>query len=152
MRYLFLAISLGIMALIFYFSSQTADQSSATSGAVYTALKGFFLQFLPESFVVAVLGILRKLAHAFIFACLGASVSICVFTFPFKEWLFWVLPFLISLVYAASDEIHQLFVEGRAGLISDVGIDAIGIVVAVTICNLVRLLIAKCRQKRAQTQ
>lgn len=34
---------------------------------------------------------------------------------------------IISLIYAASDEFHQLFVYGREGKLSDVGIDFIGI-------------------------
>jgi VanZ family protein len=33
----------------------------------------------------------------------------------------------LSLLYAFSDETHQLFVPGREGKLSDVGIDAIGI-------------------------
>lgn len=37
---------------------------------------------------------------------------------------------IISVVYAFSDEIHQLFVPGRTGLLRDVGIDSISIVVA----------------------
>lgn len=38
---------------------------------------------------------------------------------------------LITLVYAATDEFHQTFVEGRSGSPVDVGIDAIGIGLAV---------------------
>lgn len=34
----------------------------------------------------------------------------------------------LSLLYALSDEIHQLFVPGREGKLSDIGIDLIGIV------------------------
>ena len=33
----------------------------------------------------------------------------------------------ITLAYAASDELHQSFVPGRAGLVSDVLIDAAGV-------------------------
>jgi VanZ family protein len=36
----------------------------------------------------------------------------------------------ISLAYAGTDEFHQTFVEGRAGTLSDVGIDAAGIALA----------------------
>ena len=39
------------------------------------------------------------------------------------------LPFLISLIYACSDEFHQLFIAGRAGQIQDVMIDSIGILI-----------------------
>jgi VanZ family protein len=37
---------------------------------------------------------------------------------------------LVSLAYAGSDEVHQVFVHGRHGALVDVGIDAVGIAVA----------------------
>lgn len=37
---------------------------------------------------------------------------------------------LISLFYAFTDEVHQLFVPGRGALLRDVGIDFIGITLA----------------------
>lgn len=37
---------------------------------------------------------------------------------------------LVSLSYAFTDEIHQLFVPGRGGRLSDVFIDLLGIVIA----------------------
>jgi len=39
---------------------------------------------------------------------------------------------IIALLWAMSDEFHQLFVFGREGKISDVGIDFIGIFLAIT--------------------
>ncbi len=41
---------------------------------------------------------------------------------------------LVSLPFALSDEIHQLFVSGRQGRVSDVGIDAIGIFLSLIFC------------------
>ena len=40
----------------------------------------------------------------------------------------YLMPFIISLVFAAIDEIHQTFVPTREGTIRDVLIDAMGIV------------------------
>ena len=39
----------------------------------------------------------------------------------------------LSLLYAFSDETHQLFVPGREGKLTDVGIDAIGIAIGVIV-------------------
>ncbi len=50
---------------------------------------------------------------------------------------------LIALIYAASDEYHQSFIEGRHGSPVDVGIDAVGILLAVL---LVRYLKARHRR------
>ena len=44
-----------------------------------------------------------------------------------------VTAFLVSVLYAASDEYHQTFVPGRHGTSVDVGIDAIGALIALLI-------------------
>ena len=41
-----------------------------------------------------------------------------------------VIAFVVSVFYAASDEYHQTFVPGRNGTLVDVGIDAVGALVA----------------------
>ena len=41
------------------------------------------------------------------------------------------LAFLLGLAYAASDEVHQRFVEGRHGSALDVVIDSIGLAVGI---------------------
>jgi VanZ family protein len=43
----------------------------------------------------------------------------------------------LSLLYAFSDETHQLFVPGREGKLTDVGIDAIGIAIGVIVVHLI---------------
>ena len=50
-----------------------------------------------------------------------------------KGWL--ALPsfrgaFVLSLLYAISDEVHQTFVPGRSGRLTDVGFDALGTLLA----------------------
>jgi VanZ family protein len=40
-----------------------------------------------------------------------------------------------SLAYAATDEVHQLFVHGRHGTLVDVAIDAVGIAVVATVLS-----------------
>ena len=44
-----------------------------------------------------------------------------------------VTAFFVSVLYAASDEYHQTFVPGRNGTSVDVGIDAVGALVALLI-------------------
>ena len=40
---------------------------------------------------------------------------------------------MVGVLYAISDEIHQLFVPGRTGCILDVGIDTLGIITGIII-------------------
>ena len=45
---------------------------------------------------------------------------------------------LLAFAYACSDEYHQTFVDGRTGTVRDVGIDTIGIAIAIGIALYVR--------------
>ena len=140
-RYIFLFLSVALMTLIFWLSSQDSRESGAMSDGAASVLRDFFVLFFPEETADALLLYVRQYAHIFLYACLGVCVSICVFSFPCGHgWAYWVLPVLICLSYACTDEIHQLFVPGRSGKILDVGIDAIGFCVAAAVCNLIRLL------------
>ena len=67
--------------------------------------------------------VLRKLAHVAEYAILGALLL---------RALGAALPaFALGVVYAASDEVHQLFVSGRNGSPVDVAIDAVGVGVGI---------------------
>ena len=46
-----------------------------------------------------------------------------------NSWRQWLLTQIVRSLYAARDEIHQLFVLGRAGRISDVMIDSAGVLI-----------------------
>jgi hypothetical protein len=49
-----------------------------------------------------------------------------------------ILPFLIGVLYAVSDEIHQTFVPGRAGQLRDVLIDSCGVLAGICIIKVLR--------------
>lgn len=55
---------------------------------------------------------------------------------------------LVGIEYAILDEIHQLFIEGRAGKIEDVFIDTIGVSIGICIAMLVFKIVIKILQKR----
>lgn len=48
---------------------------------------------------------------------------------------------LFAVIYAATDEFHQLFVPDRAGLFTDVCIDAFGATIALTVITVARRII-----------
>lgn len=111
-------------AAIFLFSSQSGDASAELSGG----LLEHFSQFLTALFGEAAHNVLRKFAHFFIFAALMFFVYHACFRTRKAHRLSSVLPFLICVLYAVSDEIHQYFVPGRACRVFDVGVDALGCV------------------------
>jgi len=67
--------------------------------------------------------VLRKIAHACEFALLGALLLRALGDER--------AAFVGGLLYAISDEVHQLFVPGRAGSPIDVAIDSLGVAVGV---------------------
>jgi VanZ family protein len=74
--------------------------------------------------------VLRKLAHATEYAVLGGLLL---------RALGRELPaFALGVAYAASDELHQAFVEGRHGAPRDVAIDAAGVLIGILLVRRVR--------------
>jgi len=69
--------------------------------------------------------LLRKMAHAAEYAILGALLLRATRNAG--------LAFALAVLYAASDELHQTFVEGRVGAIHDVAIDAIGAAIGIVL-------------------
>jgi VanZ family protein len=65
--------------------------------------------------------VLRKIAHVTIFGVLWLTFARAT------DWRRPIAATVAALLYAASDEWHQTFVEGRHGTPTDVAIDAIGI-------------------------
>jgi len=128
---------LGIMVFIFFMSARNGEESTRISeGFLATALGQWLVKTLP-----AVLTI-RKYAHIFEFFCLGLAAHLFFDALPCgKLRLLWA--WLFCLLYAASDEFHQLFVPGRAGRVTDVCIDAMGFTAGVLLCCSVLLLLKK---------
>jgi VanZ family protein len=92
---------------------------------------------------------LRKGAHVveyFVLTLLSFQVLFMVHCTPMKKALIGAAGF--ALLYAFSDEIHQLFVIGREGKISDIGIDIIGIAIA----SLFLLMLYKRTSRRTSIQ
>lgn len=59
-----------------------------------------------------------------------------------------MIAFIISALYAASDEFHQLFVPGRAGRVSDVLIDSLGALLGVLFFILLNKLIQVLKHRK----
>ena len=79
--------------------------------------------------------VLRKLAHAAEYALLAALLLRALA----RTWL----AFLIALAYAASDELHQHFVRGRAGTPRDVAVDAAGALIGLAVFSYARRLFVR---------
>ncbi len=126
--------SLIIMIIIFSFSVQTGDESSGLSSSIVTWIYQNLHISLSEF-------IIRKAAHMSEYAVLTFSLIFGFYKSEFSLRNIVIYALVITFLYACSDEAHQLFVNGRAGQLSDVLIDISGGIIA----SLLYLIYAKRR-------
>lgn len=130
---IFVLLSIAVMILIFYFSSEpdvvSAAKSTALTDLVVQVLKSIDVN-LSTDFNTAEYQqldyFIRKMAHFSIYTALGFCVFGAIKAGKIKFAPLYALAF--CAVYAISDEVHQLFVLGRTGKVSDVVIDLVGVV------------------------
>lgn len=114
------------MALIFYFSSQPADISSMNNGFIVEILYKIGID-LPKLLGKDTANLLiRKGAHVAEYFVLFILSYRAFLKSGFSRPL--LLAAVFSGIYAGTDEVHQIFVPGRAGMFKDVLIDFIGII------------------------
>ena len=138
---------LGWMGVIFYLSAQPAEQSSELS----TGIMHVLLQFM-ENIVIVDEGffhhVLRKGAHLSAYLLLGILTMFALEHRIVRNKVQISISFLIGVLYAVSDEVHQLFVPGRSGEIADVGIDSIGVLLGILIYLLIKKIFHKVSTKK----
>ena len=133
---------------IFIFSSLAADESSEQSGFIVdTVIKLFFYDFenktaADQTALISLLTVVvRKGAHFSEYALMGV-LSFGAFVKIKKYIPRYFVSLLFCIVYAASDELHQMFVPGRAGMVRDVVVDSCGAAFGVLIACFISLMIA----------
>jgi len=138
--YILSLLTISFMVLIYYFSSQVSNVSSSLSKGLLNDIIGFIFYKLTPEKQWLIHHIFRKIAHFVLYAVLGTLLYFSIREFfinkkisnftggftciSYNSIIFYAS--IISLLYAISDEVHQLFVPGRGCLISDVIIDSLG--------------------------
>ena len=120
------------MLFIFIMSSFNGVMSSNQSGSIAVLIYNLF----DISDTEKVSFIVRKCAHVSEFFILGILVINLVNKYNVKH--IYLISFIICVLYASSDEFHQLFVPGRSGQVTDVLIDLIGVVLGLSIYCLIK--------------
>ncbi|MDQ5988305.1 MAG: hypothetical protein CSYNP_04065 [Syntrophus sp. SKADARSKE-3] len=114
------------MGIIFWMSTGmfSTDQ---TSRIIVPILNDIF-PWLTQYQVGLIHELLRKTAHAAEYFILGILFFYAFRGHTIQKWrLQWTLYAVIGvLLYAASDELHQIFVSSRTASLADVGIDSAG--------------------------
>lgn len=146
------------MAVIFLFSHQPASESSKISGTFSFRLIEQAGELLGldmaendiEKMAERIDYPVRKAAHMTEYAILGL-LSFGFFFYWWqteKKYIYYLSAWLFCICYAATDEFHQLFVQGRAGKISDVCIDAAGAAIGLLLLFVFRKILRSHCEKR----
>ena len=138
-RIILIIIIIFISGTIFSFSSQDSEKSSGVSGKIAEGIINTIPKYknitrskkdeLIEKFQKPI----RKTAHFSIYAALGLSVISLTFTYDIKNKKRILITLISGVLYAISDEIHQTFIPGRSGQVTDVMIDSAGIILSILI-------------------
>jgi len=139
------------MLLIFSLSSQVATQSSELSWKVTKVIIGTIGKIVPlniessttTDLVLQFDHMVRKFAHGTVYFVLGVLVMNALRRSGIYGYRNVVFALLICMLYAISDEVHQLFVPGRGGQIKDVIIDSTGVSVGILVYLLISRVVKK---------
>ncbi len=140
------ALVAACMCAIFYFSSRTATESTVQSSAVLE----FFKRIFGESFITKTDLIVRKCAHFLEFTGLGLLFALALFAQLSKPKT--ALAILFTSLYAITDEVHQIFVEGRACRVYDWAIDTAGAALGAFAFLIFFMIIRKIINKKQNTK
>jgi len=116
------------MLFIFIMSSFDSTESSDQSGVIVNFVANLFN--INNLELVSL--IIRKLAHFTEYLILG----VLVINWAKDHYNKYLLSILICIIYAISDEVHQLFVAGRSCQIIDMMIDTLGSVMGIYLYKL----------------
>ncbi|TCO68517.1 VanZ family protein [Marinisporobacter balticus] len=133
------------MFLIFNLSSQVADESDKLSKGITEIVIKTVEKVEPRvDFDISRFNhIVRKNAHFFAYLALGIFVMNAMRRSGRYGYKSVVLVLLICILYAISDEVHQLFVPGRGPGVKDVLIDSAG----ASVGTLVHLGMSRIKKK-----
>ncbi len=138
---IFAILAVTVAVAIFAFSAQSYDDSADLSSSVTATILSLFPEYneADETARAEMLSfwdpIFRALGHFSEFFLLAFFTALSLKAFD----LGWpsTFSFLVSLLYAVSDEIHQYFVPGRVCDITDILTDALGAFLAVFLIYIV---------------
>lgn len=140
-KYKHLILPILITLFIFINSLIPGDMSSNQSGLIVNILYPPFKNLVSiETFTF----IIRKLAHFTEYMILGFSL---IFLYRKVHKHYYLLFIINGTLVALVDEVIQIFVPGRAGMILDVLLDMSGVLFSIGVYLLVTVLFSKDNTK-----
>jgi VanZ family protein len=122
------------MVIIYSFSAKPVDNSNESSLSIASTILSAYENIIDPiqkqevrmDILESINHVVRKGAHFTEYAVLAISLIIHLLAWKFQGMKLFTISVAISAVYAATDEFHQTFVPGRAGMMKDVLLDTMG--------------------------
>lgn len=153
-RLVFSVLAVLFACLIFAFSARDGDESTGDSyevGMAFGTIVHHDFHDWPEeerlAFAEKVDHPIRKTAHATEYAVFAMLLVGAWYEAKRKKAFNMLIPWLCATGYAATDELHQLFVPGRSGQVSDVLLDSFGAAVGIAVVTLVIIAVKHMRNR-----
>ena len=138
------------MLVIFILSAQLSSESDSLSSGITRFILNIINSLLPriEIEFSAFSHFVRKSAHFIAYLILGILSMYAIDEEKNSKFTWFSKALLICILYAMSDEFHQLYVPGRSGEIKDVLLDSTGSLVGILGYFLVRFQAIKYAEKK----
>ena len=129
-RAVLLILVIVISSIIFGFSAQDGETSGGISKGVITIIADVFNLNgdTRNIFIEKGEGVIRKLAHFGIYTLLGLASMGFIATFNLKRKNQILITTVWGFLYASTDELHQMFINGRNASFLDVLLDTSGVI------------------------
>lgn len=141
---IFAILAVAWMIFIFSMSAQPADESTHMSLRAGRLICSVFVPHYSDMSPARQTDLakridhpVRKSAHATEYAILSILLFLAI---PHDRYHRYLISLILTAAYASSDEIHQLFVPGRAGMVTDVCIDTCGAIAGLLITYMIKRL------------
>lgn len=132
-----ISLLLVILWMIFIFVMSSFDATSSSNQSNF--IVGIITSIINIKDTGLLSLIIRKLAHFIEYFILGILVINFITRYDKKI----IIAILLCIIYATSDEIHQIFVPGRSCQITDIMIDSLGSIMGIYLC---KLITKKCKK------
>lgn len=154
LRFLLFTPAVVLMCFIYSLSGADGEESSSlslrvTQGIVSCIDAVFSLDDSEEQNLVGKLHLpVRKLAHMSEYALLYLLIYLPSLTYALRyKWFYYIIPLVVSFIYACSDEFHQSMIDARCGCFSDVLIDMSGVVIMGVVLAVWKVLRGRWKRK-----
>jgi VanZ family protein len=134
-RVIFYVVILFWLSIIFVLSSQPVSKSNALSKKITEIVINSAERAAPNSNFDfdRTNHLIRKNAHFFSYLILGILIINLMKKSKMGRFKIFIISISFCIVYAISDEFHQIFVSGRGAQIKDVLIDSAGSLMGIAI-------------------